>query len=117
MAHPDRPLLLTLLAAVLLTACGGKLNVWPFDKGQDVARSGPANATEYLCGGNKRLYVRHDDAGAWVIFPDREVRLDKVAGSNRYSRGNTGLEFKEGEAVFTDGTQTFSGCKENIKGR
>lgn len=102
--------------SLILPGCGG-LNVWPFsgEKSQDRTRA-PSDATEYQCAGGKRLYVRYLDNGgaAWIIFPEREFRLDKVASTaaTRYSNGIAVLEVNGNEATLADGPAiSFAGCK------
>ncbi|MGE5027578.1 MAG: MliC family protein [Betaproteobacteria bacterium] len=103
---------------LLLSGCGSvNVNLWPF--GGDGAQDRPlvpANATEYQCGNGKRFYVRSLDNGAaaWLIYPDRQVRLDKVksAAGERYSNGIAMLEINGDEATLTDGPAiSFTGCK------
>lgn len=102
--------------SLLLTGCGS-VNLWPFGGGKEQERSRtPAHATEYQCNGGKRFYVRYLDNGgaAWVIFPEREFRLDKVASASgtRYSNGIAMLETNGNEATLRDGpTIAFTGCK------
>jgi len=103
-----------LCLALLLSGCGG-FSLWPFgDKGQEQS-SVPANATEYQCDGGKRFYVRdlENGAAAWVIFPERQVRLDRVAGSGTsYSNGIAVFEINGNEATLTDGPSiSYKGCK------
>ncbi len=104
--------------ALLLAGCGDmnlkKYN--PFGDGSAPERSRvPANATEYQCAGGKRLYVRMLDGGeaVWLILPERELRLERIGSSQRYSKGNTVLSLNGNEAGFADGTATppYSGCK------
>ena len=106
------------LAAALLAVAGcGSINLWPFgdSKPQEVSRK-PANATEYQCNNDRRLYVRYLDNGAsaWVIFPEREFRLDKVSSESgaRYSNGIAMLARNGDEVSLRDGpTVAFTGCK------
>ena len=109
------------LACVSLLAGCGDMNVkklWPF--GADTAtREGPrtpANAAEYQCAGNKRFHLRTLDGGAsvWLILPERELRLDKLAtgSGTRYGNGIAVLEINGNEATLKDGaTVSFTGCK------
>jgi len=107
---------LALAASLLVTACGG-VNLWPFGENGNPTRSrAPKNSTEYLCNADKHFYVRFldNDASAWIIFPDREVRLDKVAGTPnpKYTNGVGVLELNGNEATLSDGPNSlFSGCK------
>ncbi len=108
------------LAGLLLLAGCGDINVKkyiPFtsDTPQERSRT-PANATEYQCNAGKRFYVRMLEGGAaaWLILPEREVRLNKLGAGDdqRYSNGIAVLEIKGSEATLTDGaTATFTGCK------
>jgi membrane-bound inhibitor of C-type lysozyme len=106
------------LAMVFLPLFGcGSIDLWPFgdSKSQELSRK-PVGATEYQCNNDRRLYVRYLDNGAsaWVIFPEREFRLDKVASASgtRYSNGIAMLE-KDGDDIsLRDGpTVAFTGCK------
>ena len=108
----------TLACATVLLAisgCGG-VSLWPFggEKSQEVSRK-PSGATEYRCNNDRQFYVRFLDNGAsaWVIFPEREFRLDKVDSSGtRYSNGVAMLEINEGLISLRDGSAAaFTGCK------
>lgn len=104
---------LAVLTSVALAGCGS-LNVWPFGPEKLVERSRvPADATEYRCADGKRFHVRTIDAGAaaWLILPDREVRLDKAAAATRFSNGITTLEVDAGNATLTDRATKLTGCK------
>jgi membrane-bound inhibitor of C-type lysozyme len=98
---------------LLLAGCG---SIWPFggDKAGERPRA-PPNSTEFQCDGGKRFYLRYLDngAGAWVIFPDREVRLDKVADAPgmRYGNGIAILDVSGSTATLTDGPNSFANCK------
>lgn len=101
----------------MLAGCG-TLDVWPLkgDSAKSADRSrAPANATEYQCAANKRFYVRPLDGGnsVWLILPEREFRLDKLAGDgSRYGNGVAVLELNGNEARLADGTATnYSACK------
>ena len=112
-----RPALLA-AAALALQACGGvNVNLWPFGEERTTERSRvPANATAYQCDGDRKLYVRVLDNGAaaWVILPEREIRLEKTgaaAGTN-YAYRSTLLEIKGDEAVLLEGSKpVLTGCK------
>ena len=102
--------------AALLTACGGG-GWWPFgSKPADPATRVPPGATEYNCAGSKRLFVRHtaDGKSAWVIYPDREFRLDRVAasGGDRFSNGvSTLLIYGDEVTLEESGARVFTDCK------
>lgn len=104
-----------ILASLLLPGCGG-VKLWPFGSDTVHERSRtPANATEYQCAGGKRFYVRTLEGGAaaWLILPEREVRLDKLAtgSGTRYGNGVAVLEINGSEASLTDGTVSLAACK------
>ncbi|MSQ88228.1 MAG: hypothetical protein EXR32_02990 [Betaproteobacteria bacterium] len=105
-------------AAIFLTAllagCGG-VSLWPFSESgvAEVSRK-PVNATEYRCEAGKVFYVRNLDAGAiWLIAPDREIRLEKAAGSTAmvHGAGKVRLEIGAQEATLFDPPAQFLGCK------
>jgi hypothetical protein len=100
--------------AALLSGCGG-INLWPFSEPRSTESSRkPANATEYQCEGGKQFYVRTLDAGAvWLIAPDREIRLEKLAGSTgtAYGVGKVRLELTEQSATLFDPPAQYLGCK------
>jgi len=108
------------LAAISLLLAGcGDMNVrkyLPFggDAPQQERSRTPPNSTEYQCAAGKRFYVRTLDGGAavWLILPEREVRLNKIGSSTRYSNGIAVLELSGNEATLTDGAaSSFTGCK------
>jgi hypothetical protein len=102
-------------ACLLLAGCSSVSSLWPFGEGGGTERSRkPANATEYVCQGGKGFYVRSLDAGAvWLIAPDREIRLEKPAGSEAsvYRAGRVTLEIIGQDAMLTDPPAQFAGCK------
>lgn len=101
--------------SLLLAGCGS-VNLWPFggETNQDRARV-PSDATEYQCAGGKRFYLRYLDNGnaAWIIFPDREFRLDKITSAGtRYSNGVATLVINGNETTLAGGPAiSFAGCK------
>ena len=106
------------LAAAFLALFGcSSVDLWPFGggKSQELSRK-PVGAIEYQCNNERRLYVRYLDNGAsaWVIFPEREFRLDKVDSTSgtRYSNGIAMLEKDGDEISLRDGPSVaFTGCK------
>jgi membrane-bound inhibitor of C-type lysozyme len=96
-----------------LAGCG---SIWPFggDKAGERPRA-PPNSTEYQCDGGKRFYLRYleNGAAAWVIFPDREIRLDKVtdASGTHYGNGIAVLDVNSNAATLADGPYSFANCK------
>ena len=110
-----RSTLPALALSFILSACGG-VNVWPFggEKNQERSRT-PANATAYQCAGGKHFYLRYLDNGgaAWIILPEREFRLDKLAATGtRYGNGVATLDVNGNEATLADGPAiSYAGCK------
>ena len=105
------PLALPVVAALLLAGCGG-MNVWPFgEKAVERSRT-PANATEYRCAGGKGFYLRMADGAAWVILPERQFRLDPVAGSaGRYGNGRATLTVGTDTTLADPPAINYSECK------
>jgi hypothetical protein len=101
--------------SALLAGCGGNIKLWPFgEPSATEASRRPANAVEYRCEGGKQFYVRDLDAGAvWLIAPDREIRLEKLAGAagKVYGTGKMRLELAEQNATLLDPPAQFLGCK------
>jgi membrane-bound inhibitor of C-type lysozyme len=100
----------------VLSGCASvsNVNLWPFGDDKPAGRSGPENATEFQCDGNKHFYVRYADNGntAWVIYPDREVALTKDAGRTHYTNGIAVLDVNGAEASLKEGQSiNYSGCK------
>jgi len=111
-----RPAWPVLACIFLLSAGCSSVSVWPFggSKERDPNQA-PPDATEYRCTGGKGFYLRYLDNGgaAWIIFPDREFRLDKAGSSGtRYSNGVASLDVRGDEATLTDGSDiSLTGCK------
>ena len=90
------------------------MNLWPFGSGSTEISRKPADATEYLCSGGKIFYVRTLDAGAvWLIAPDRQIRLERPAGSSGqiYASGKVRLEIGAQDVTLLDPPAVFIGCK------
>ena len=105
--------------AFLLAGCESMSlpsTVWPFgDKSVERSRV-PANSVAYQCAGNKRFYLRYLDNGAaaWVILPEREFRLDRIAGDGgtRYGNGRAVLAVNGEELSLSDGpTVNYTQCR------
>lgn len=112
-------LLPTLGLLVFLTSCS-KLGISnPFGSGMKEQSRTPADATEYVCEGNKRFYVRMLNNGndAWLIYPDHEVNLTKTSGSNsRFTSGVITLDISGAETTLNDGEKiAYTACKPQAK--
>ncbi len=111
------PSILLIGLLVLLPSCSGiKLN--PFSSESGERSRDPANATEYVCEGKGRFFVRMLNNGndAWLIYPDHEVNLPKTGTDNRYSSGAITLVINGAETTLNDGEKiAYTSCKPQIK--
>ena len=102
---------------ILAGGCGGfnPSSLWPFGEGLQGREPGPPpNALAYRCDGNRSFYLRMLDGGAaWVILPEREFRLDKVAGAaGRFGNGVATLEVNGDIATLNAGPgQAYTACR------
>ena len=98
----------------LLAGCGG-FNIWPFaERGSTEVSRKPSNAAEYQCEVGRAFYVRNlDDGAVWLIAPDREIRLERLAGASGtvYAVGKVRLELTAQSATLLDPPAQFLGCK------
>ncbi|MCL4802202.1 MAG: hypothetical protein KJ025_21600 [Burkholderiales bacterium] len=104
----------TIAGAALALVITGCTSWWPWGGSSGEVPRVPAGATAYKCEAGKELFVRYLDGGksAMVVFPEREFRLDRVDGGNRYSNGNTTLTVDGPTAMVQEGsTVTHSNCK------
>ena len=112
----SRALIAPLLTAIF-AGCGGSGGWLPWSKSSGgTGPYTPPGATAYACEGGKRLLVRFESDGksAWVIYPDRQLRLDRVtsASGQEYSRAGTTLAVTESETTLTEtGSAPFTRCK------
>jgi hypothetical protein len=110
-----KTLVMMTFSAALLGGCGSTVSVWPFGtSGPAESSREPANATEYRCDGGKRFFVRPmEDGAAWLIAPDRQIRLARTGGpdSNRFSAGRVTLEIEGQTARLADPPTEFTGCR------
>ena len=110
---PLRNALAVSIAAAVLAGCGWL--PWSTSSGNTGPYT-PPGATAYACEGGKRLLVRFesDAKSAWMIYPDRQLRLDRVtsAPGQEFSRAGTNLSVKEGDTTLTEGGAVqFARCK------
>ena len=114
--HPSIVLLGLL---VLLPSCSSiRLN--PFGSESGEHSRDPANATEYVCDGKGRFFVRMLNNGndAWLIYPDHEVNLPKAGSDGRYSSGAINLVINGAETSLNDGEKiAYTNCKPQIKSK
>ena len=113
-----RATVLLLALGALLAGCStdriAKLMTWS-NEPIDQSAQRLAGTTQYECDGNKRLAVRFGAANqpVMMVFPEREFRLDPVAGSpGRYSNTRSTLVV-QGDSVTYDepNTAPLTNCK------
>jgi len=100
---------------LLLSGCSSTWTPWG-SSNQEQPRRLPDGAVEFDCAQGKKLIVRHaaDGKSVWVMLPDREFRLDRIAASSaeRYSNGPSTLGVEsDGITLDVDGTRQFTDCK------
>lgn len=110
------------ILTALLAGCGTTSSwlPWPTSSSGGGGPYTPAGAKGYACEGGKRLLVRFESDGksAWVIYPDREMRLDRVAAASgeEFSRAGTTLSTREGETTLIEGNAAqLAKCKPENK--
>jgi len=111
---PIRPIRLGAICFAAFLAGCGSVNLWPFGSDSKEQSRKPTDATEYQCAGGNVFYVRNLDAGAvWLIAPDRQIRLERAAGSSAqvYAAGKVRLEISGQDATLVDPPAQFAGCK------
>ncbi|HEX4327418.1 MAG TPA: hypothetical protein VH105_11400 [Burkholderiales bacterium] len=102
----------TLSASLALAGCG-LASLMPF-RGDDTGHvPPPENAVQYRCAKNASFYLRTlSDGAMWVIYNDRQIRLDKdAANPKRFSNGVAVLEMDGAGVTLSDGPQiNYSAC-------
>jgi len=100
------------LAASLLAGCSmPRMDIWPFG-GPDTGNvPPPPNASLYQCNSGASFWLRKlADGNMWVIYPDRQIRLDKQDNGS-FSNGIAVLQFEGETATLRDGPQiNYSNC-------
>lgn len=103
------------VSALLLASCSSISAYNPFGSGKHEQSRTPKDATEYVCEGNKRFYVRilNNGSDAWLIYPDHEVNLAKSSeGAGRYTSGVIALVINGDATTLNDGEKiAYVGCK------
>src|SRR5262245_13615781 len=92
--------------AVLLAACSTDWLPWTTKETVTKGPYTPPGATGYACEGGKRMVLRFesDRKSAWVIYPDHQLRLDRVTSSSgeEFARAGTTLRVSEGESTLIE---------------
>jgi hypothetical protein len=106
------------LAALPLLALAGCTTIEELWRGgpRELSRVRP-DVTQLACEGGRTLSVRIEPGSksAWIILPDREFRLDAVAGG--YSNGRSMLAVKGDVMSLEDpGSPSLAGCKRPATG-
>jgi hypothetical protein len=101
------------LAASLLAGCSmPRMDIWPFNGSSDTGNvPPPANASLYQCNSGASFWLRKlADGNMWLIYPDRQIRLDKQS-DGRFSNGIAVLQFEGETATLRDGPQiNYGNC-------
>ena len=109
-----RSVLAGVLGSLLLAGCSmPAMNIWPFNGDSDTGTVYvPPNATQYQCNSGASFYLRKlADGNMWVIYPDRQIRLDKQGDDKHFSNGIATLEFDGAIASLRDGPAiNYSNC-------
>ena len=113
----DRRTFGVLIVIAALAGCSGSgsWNPWEKNYGREPPRT-PPGAKGYACERGQRLIVRFeaDAQSAWVIYPDRQFRLNRVGSGSgeQFSNGRTTLRVNDDEAMLEEaGTVQFANCK------
>ena len=117
-SRPVRAALPVLALLALLGGCSShqltRILTWSTEP-TDISSQRLAGTTQYECDGNRRLAVRFGAAGqpVMMVFPEREFRLDPVAGSaGRYSNTRSTLTLQGDTASYEEpGMQPLANCK------
>ncbi|MDD2933741.1 MAG: hypothetical protein PHO76_07640 [Methylotenera sp.] len=114
-----KTLWLALALFAVLPACSSINLSNPFGSDSKEQSRTPANATKYICDGNKHFYVRMLNNGndAWLIYPTHEVNLTKAGdGSNRFTSGIITLDINGDATTLNDGEKiAYTACKPQLK--
>ena len=68
-----------------------------FEDGGEIDTT-PEDSIKYICNQKKYFFIRYigdDKESLWIIFPKREIKLDKTEISNVFSNGINKLVFNE----------------------
>jgi membrane-bound inhibitor of C-type lysozyme len=109
---------LVLALVTVLPSCSSISFSNPFGSANKEQSRVPQNATEYVCEGNKRFYVRMLNNGndAWLIYPDHEVNLTKASDGNRFTSGVITLVINGDATTLNDGEKiAYTACKPELK--
>jgi hypothetical protein len=89
-----------------------------FEDGGEIDTT-PEDSIKYVCNQKKYFFIRYIGdykESLWIIFPKREIKLDKTEISNVFSNGITKLVFNEKTTtVKKEGTILYSECTLQIE--
>ena len=114
----QRYLILISFLSANLIGCGSVDTLNPFDNSVKERSKVPENATQYLCEGNKQFFVRmlNNEKDAWLIYPDHEVNLNRVEGTNTYKVAAITLEINGDQTTLTDGDKvSYTACTAQVR--
>lgn len=119
MTNKVHPFIFMFGLLAMLPSCSS-INLNPFSSDTGEHSRDPQNATEYICEGNGRFFVRmlNNGSDAWLIYPDHEVNLAKAGSENRYSSGVITLVINGAETTLNDGDRiAYTHCKPQVKSK
>ena len=112
-----RQLILNIFFLILIVGCAHSIDEL-FEGGGEIDTT-PEDSIKYVCDKKKYFFVRYigdDKESLWIIFPKREIKLDKTEISNVFSNGITKLVFNEKTTtVKKEDTILYSECSLQIK--
>ena len=115
-----RQLILNILFLIFIVGCASKDYAIDelFEDGWEIDTT-PEDSIKYICNQKKYFFVRYigdDNESLWIIFPKREIKLDKTEISNVFSNGITKLVFNEKTTtVKKEDTILYSECTLQIE--
>jgi hypothetical protein len=111
-ASPSTIRIAALGLSLALAGCS-LLSLNPFRGDNTGSVPPPENAVQYRCANNASFYLRTlSDGAMWVIYNDRQIRLDKdEANPKRFTNGVAVLEMDGAGVTLSDGPQiNYSAC-------
>ena len=115
-----RQLILNIFFLIFIVGCASKDYAIDelFEDGGEIDTT-PEDSMKYVCNQKKYFFVRYigdDKESLWIIFPKREIKLDKTEISNVFSNGITKLVFNDKTTtVKKEDTILYSECTLQIE--
>ena len=115
-----RQLILNIFFLIFIVGCASKdYSIDELFEDSGEIDTTPEDSIKYLCNQKKYFFVHYigdDKESLWIIFPKREIKLDKTEISNVFSNGITKLVFNEKTTtVKKEDTILYSECTLQIE--